>query len=117
MCSADDVDHTRVLAKRLGVRGKEKRLTASAPLRRGSCHPSRWEWPFLLGRNCERPTSAMLVIRPTRVALSHKDAKLVGTLRPEEKDFTQMVSTANGVAAVAPVRLDKVEIGGMSTFE
>jgi aspartyl protease family protein len=46
----------------------------------------------------------------TRIALSHKDAELVG-LRPEEKDFTQMVSTANGVAAVAPVRLEKVEIG------
>jgi len=46
----------------------------------------------------------------SRIALSHKDAELIG-LRTEEKDFTYKVATANGVAAVAPVQLDKVEIG------
>lgn len=48
----------------------------------------------------------------TIVALTWEDAQRAGlSLRPS--DFTASVSTANGTARVAPVRLDRVEIGGI----
>ncbi len=46
----------------------------------------------------------------SQVALSYEDALKVG-LRPEARDFTRKVSTANGIVAVAPVRLGEVRVG------
>jgi aspartyl protease family protein len=44
------------------------------------------------------------------VALTYEDALAIG-VAPSSKDFTHQVSTANGVAKVAPVVLDRVQIG------
>lgn len=44
------------------------------------------------------------------VALSQEDAAAIG-LRVTEKDFTRTIATANGVVAVAPVRLGEVRVG------
>ena len=44
------------------------------------------------------------------VALTYEDAERVGIF-PKYSDFTHKVSTANGIARVAPVMLDSVEIG------
>lgn len=46
------------------------------------------------------------------VALTYEDAERIG-LRLRASDFTGQVATANGRAAVAPVRLDRVSIGGI----
>ena len=48
----------------------------------------------------------------TIVALTWEDAQRAG-LSLRQSDFTARVSTANGTARVAPVRLDRVEIGGI----
>jgi aspartyl protease family protein len=47
------------------------------------------------------------------VALTFDDAERAG-LYVRERDFTQRVSTANGVARVAPVMLDRVSIGDIT---
>jgi aspartyl protease family protein len=48
----------------------------------------------------------------TMVALTYEDAETAGIfLRPS--DFTRAVTTANGVARVAPVMLDRVSVGGI----
>jgi aspartyl protease family protein len=44
------------------------------------------------------------------VALSHEDARLAG-IAVSERDYTQGVRTANGVARVAPVVIDRISIG------
>ena len=44
------------------------------------------------------------------VALTYEDAVAIG-VAPAAKEFTHQVSTANGVAKVAPVVLDRVMIG------
>ena len=44
------------------------------------------------------------------VALTYEDALAIG-VAPTPKDFTHQVSTANGVARVAPVVLDRIQIG------
>jgi aspartyl protease family protein len=44
------------------------------------------------------------------VALTYADARTIG-LSPRASDFTHQVSTANGIAKVAPVTLDRVQIG------
>ncbi len=44
------------------------------------------------------------------VALSRADARRIG-LSPAERDFTQVMSTANGLARGAPVTLDSLAIG------
>ena len=44
------------------------------------------------------------------VALTYEDAQAIG-VAPAAKEFTHTVSTANGVAKVAPVVLDRVQIG------
>jgi aspartyl protease family protein len=49
----------------------------------------------------------------TLVVLSHEDAERVG-LRLGAEDYSQRVSTANGVARVAPVLLDRISIGEVS---
>ena len=47
------------------------------------------------------------------VALSHEDAASAG-FRPAPGDFTVTVSTANGVAQAAPVRIDEIQIGDIT---
>jgi aspartyl protease family protein len=47
------------------------------------------------------------------VALSYEDAASAG-FRPAPGDFTVTVSTANGVAQAAPVRIDEIQIGDIS---
>ncbi|MGQ0673648.1 MAG: retropepsin-like aspartic protease family protein [Hyphomicrobium sp.] len=49
----------------------------------------------------------------TMVALTYEDAERAG-IRPQPADFTQGVSTANGIARVAPVVLDRVSIGDIT---
>ena len=49
----------------------------------------------------------------TMVALSYEDAEAAG-FRLSDSDFTRAVSTANGVARVAPVTLDRVSIGNIT---
>jgi aspartyl protease family protein len=49
----------------------------------------------------------------TMVVLSYEDAERAGLLLTD-KDFTRSVSTANGVARVAPVTLDRVSIGNIT---
>lgn len=44
------------------------------------------------------------------VALTYDDAVAIG-VGPAQSDFTHQVSTANGIARVAPVTLDRVMIG------
>lgn len=44
------------------------------------------------------------------VALTYEDAAAIG-VAPAAKEFTHQVSTANGIAKVAPVVLDRVQIG------
>ena len=47
------------------------------------------------------------------VALSYEDAERAG-IYVRDSDFTQRVSTANGIARVAPVTLDRVSIGDIT---
>lgn len=49
----------------------------------------------------------------TTVVLTFRTAEKVG-LSPESLTFSVPVSTANGVAKAAPVRLDTIQIGGIS---
>lgn len=57
-----------------------------------------------------RPLDVMVDTGATMVALTYEDAERAG-LRLRPADFTGRVSTANGIAAVAPVTLDRVTIG------
>lgn len=57
-----------------------------------------------------RPIDVMVDTGASMVALTYEDAERAG-LRLKPSDFTNQVSTANGVAAVAPVMLDRVSIG------
>jgi aspartyl protease family protein len=57
-----------------------------------------------------RPIDVMVDTGASMVALTYEDAERAGlSLRPS--DFTSRVSTANGIAAVAPVMLDRITIG------
>jgi aspartyl protease family protein len=49
----------------------------------------------------------------TVVALTYEDARRAG-ISLRDRDFTSQTQTANGVARVAPVRLDKVTIGNIT---
>jgi aspartyl protease family protein len=60
-----------------------------------------------------RPVEVMIDTGATVVALSYEDAERAG-LYISESDFTGAVSTANGVARVAPVTLDRVTIGDIT---
>lgn len=57
-----------------------------------------------------RPLDVMVDTGASMVALTYEDAERAG-LRLKPSDFTGRVSTANGMAAVAPVMLDRVSIG------
>jgi len=55
-------------------------------------------------------TGASLVI------LRETDAFNAG-MRPRASDYTATVSTANGKVKAAPVRIDRIEIGGMTVYD
>lgn len=60
-----------------------------------------------------RDVDVMVDTGATMVALTYEDAERAGIfLTPA--DFTQRVSTANGVAKIAPVELASVSIGGIT---
>ena len=60
-----------------------------------------------------RSIPVMIDTGATMVVLSYEDAERAGLLLTD-KDFTRSVSTANGVARVAPVTLDRVSIGNIT---
>ncbi|MFA5898236.1 MAG: TIGR02281 family clan AA aspartic protease [Hyphomicrobium sp.] len=60
-----------------------------------------------------RPVEVMIDTGATMVALSYEDAERAGIFL-SDSDFTRSVSTANGVARVAPVTLDRVSIGNIT---
>jgi aspartyl protease family protein len=60
-----------------------------------------------------RPIEVMIDTGATMVALSYEDAERAGILL-NDNDFTRTVSTANGVARVAPVQLDRVSVGNIT---
>lgn len=57
-----------------------------------------------------RNITVMVDTGASMVALTYQDARAIG-VSPRDSDFTHRVSTANGVAKVAPVTLDRVQIG------
>jgi aspartyl protease family protein len=59
-----------------------------------------------------RSVEVMIDTGATMVALSYEDAERAG-IRLNNNDFTRAVSTANGVARVAPVTLDRVAVGNI----
>jgi aspartyl protease family protein len=50
------------------------------------------------------------------VVLRETDAAMIG-IRPMRGDYTARVSTANGKAKAAPVKLERVEIGDITVFD
>lgn len=60
-----------------------------------------------------RPIEVMVDTGATLVALSYEDAERAG-IYLNNSDFSRAVSTANGVARVAPVTLDRVSIGDIT---
>jgi aspartyl protease family protein len=60
-----------------------------------------------------RAVEVMIDTGATMVALSYEDAERAGLLL-NDSDFTSAVSTANGMARVAPVTLDRVSIGDIT---
>lgn len=59
-----------------------------------------------------RLVSVMVDTGASMVALSWEDAQAAG-VTPRNSDFTGRVNTANGVARVAPITLDRVSIGNV----
>jgi aspartyl protease family protein len=60
-----------------------------------------------------RPVDVLVDTGATFVALTYEDAERAG-IYPKPSDFTHSVSTANGMARVAPVSLDRVSIGDIT---
>ena len=60
-----------------------------------------------------RPLDVMVDTGASIVALTYEDAERAG-LRLRPSDFTARVNTANGIAAVAPVTLERVSIGNIT---
>jgi aspartyl protease family protein len=60
-----------------------------------------------------RSIDVMVDTGATMIALTYEDAQRAG-LSLNNSDFTQAVTTANGVARVAPVTLDRVSIGDIT---
>jgi aspartyl protease family protein len=60
-----------------------------------------------------RSIDVMVDTGATMIALTYEDAERAGLLL-KNSDFTQAVTTANGVARVAPVTLDRVSIGDIT---
>lgn len=59
-----------------------------------------------------RNVSFMVDTGATVIALTENDAARIG-IRPYRSDYTTTVSTANGGAKAAPVRLASIEVGGV----
>jgi len=57
-----------------------------------------------------RPVNVVVDTGATGVALTYEDAREIG-LRLSEEDFTMESQTANGISRIAPIMLDKVQIG------
>lgn len=57
-----------------------------------------------------RQVDVMVDTGATMVALTYEDALRAG-FSPRRSDFTHRVSTANGIARVAPVLIDRIQIG------
>jgi aspartyl protease family protein len=60
-----------------------------------------------------RTIDVMVDTGASMIALTYEDAERAGLLL-NSSDFTQAVTTANGVARVAPVTLDRVSIGDIT---
>jgi aspartyl protease family protein len=60
-----------------------------------------------------RPIDVLVDSGASIVALTYDDARRAGVY-VRDSDYTQRVSTANGVARVAPVTLDRVSIGDIT---
>lgn len=60
-----------------------------------------------------RPVGVLVDTGASMVALTYEDARAAG-LFVRDSDFTHRVSTANGMARVAPVTLDRVSIGDIT---
>ena len=60
-----------------------------------------------------RPVDVMVDSGASIVALTYDDAQRAG-IYIRDSDYTQRVSTANGLARIAPVRLDRVSIGDIT---
>lgn len=60
-----------------------------------------------------RPVTFMADTGASIVALTYEDARRVG-LAPRRLDFSARVSTANGIAMVAPVILSRVRVGSIT---
>jgi aspartyl protease family protein len=50
------------------------------------------------------------------VVLRESDAARVG-IRPMPRDYTALISTANGKIKAAPTKLDRIEVGGITVFD
>ena len=60
-----------------------------------------------------RTATLMADTGATIVVLTYEDARKVG-LSPQRLDFSAQVKTANGIARVAPVMLDRVRVGDIT---
>jgi aspartyl protease family protein len=60
-----------------------------------------------------RPLDALVDSGASIVALTYDDARRAG-LFVRDSDYTQRVSTANGLARVAPVVIDRISIGAIT---
>src|SRR5581483_7755274 len=60
-----------------------------------------------------RPVDVLVDSGASMVALTYDDARRAGVY-VRDSDFTQQVRTANGLARVAPVTLDRVSIGDVT---
>jgi aspartyl protease family protein len=60
-----------------------------------------------------RPIDVLVDSGASIVALTYDDARRAG-LFVRDSDYTQRVSTANGIARVAPVVLDRISIGAIT---
>ena len=59
-----------------------------------------------------QPVSVMVDTGASIVALSFEDARAIG-LYVRDSDFTHRVSTANGLARIAPVTIDRISVGNI----
>ena len=60
-----------------------------------------------------RPLNVLVDTGASIVALSYEDARVAG-IYVRDGDFTHRVSTANGLARVAPVTIDRISIGNIT---
>ena len=60
-----------------------------------------------------RSVNVMVDTGASMVALTYEDAEAAG-IYLRDSDFTQRASTANGIARIAPVTLDRVSIGDIT---